>query len=302
MHRNVEPDYSIAPQADLEAVPRPGFLLKKTYWLYRGQFRRWFTITAPTSFMAAAVLWMANQGVKAILRGIPQSEIRYRLGKVLATVALRAGGYFISWLIGCFALAAVATVVSDLDGNETEAVWKRDSHQRAREHFGALALAALFTSCAFLAGCALAGFVELAAARVVGWRHVFRFNYGAALVGCVVISSMVSWLGAAIPLIVRGNTTVWAALKKSVELSSGYEGALFLLVVQTFAGSYLAWYATYYGVRFLIPDSLRYTEWYGWVVYGVALLAAAAVEPPIFIGFSLLADPEQLNASSLPNS
>jgi len=302
MHRNVEPDYSIAPQADLDAAPRPGLLLKKTYSLYQEQFRRWLAITAPTSFMAAAVLWMANREVKAILRTIPRGEAKYHIGGVIATVALRAGGYFISWLIGCFALAAVATVVSDLDGNETEAVWKRDSHQRAREHFGALALAALFTSCAFLAGLFVAAFVEFAAGRLVGWSRFSRFRYGATLIGGVVVAGIVSWLGAAIPLIVRGNTTVWAALKKSVELSSGYEGVLFLLVVQTFAGSYLAWYATYYGVRFLIPDSLRYTEWCGWVLYGVGLLAAAAVEPPIFIGFSLLADPEQLNASSLPNS
>ena len=298
----METNYSIASQVNLEGAPRPGLLLKKTYSLYRGQFRRWFAITAPTSLLATAVLWMANQQVKTILRSIPRGETRYHLGEVIATVALRSGSYFISWLLGCFALAAIATVVSGLDDDDTDAVWKRDSHQRAREHVGALALAALFTSCAFLAGLLVAAFVELAAARVVGRPHFARFNYSASLIGGVVIASIVSWLGAAIPLIVRGNTTVWAALKKSVELSSGYEGALFLLVLESLAGSYFAWYATYHGAIFLLPDYLRYTAWYGWVVYGVALLAAAAVEPPIFIGLSLLADPERLNASSLPSS
>jgi hypothetical protein len=298
----VEPNYSIAPQADLDAAPRPGLLLKKTYSLYRGKFGRWFAITAPTSFMAAAVLWMANQQVTTILRTTPRGETHYHFGEVVATVALRAGGYFVSWLIGCFALAAVATVVSGLDGDETDSVWQHDSHQRAREHFAALALAALFTSCAFLAGIFVAAIVEFAAGRLVGRPHFSRFAHSVTLIGSVVVASIVGWLGAAIPLIVRGNTTVWGALKKSVELSSGYEGALFLLVVESFAGSYFAWYATYHGVRFLIPDSLRYTEWCGWALYGVALLAAAAVEPPIFIGFSLLADPEQLNASSLPRS
>ena len=87
---------------------------------------------------------------------------------------------------------------------------------------------------------------------------------------------------------------------KSIKLSDGYEGSLFLLVVHSLVGSYLAWYVSYHALRFMFPDYLRHTVWYGWFAYVVGVLAAAAVEPPIFIGFSLLADPEQLNESSLP--
>ena len=71
------------------------------------------------------------------------------------------------------------------------------------------------------------------------------------------VASIVSWLGATIPIILGGNTTVWAALKRSVESSSGYEGALFLLVVESLVGSYLAWYATFHGLRMLVPDQLE---------------------------------------------
>ncbi len=66
--------------------------------------------------------------------------------------------------------------------------------------------------------------------------------------GSVIVASIVSWFGAAIPLVLRTKIGVWAALKRSVELSTGYEWALFLL----------------------------------------------------FIGFSLLADPERNSASSSP--
>jgi hypothetical protein len=52
----------------------------------------------------------------------------------------------------------------------------------------------------------------------------------------------------------------------------------------------------------LVPDQLRQTWWYGWGVYLLAVLATASVEPPLFIGFSLLADPDQLNAPLLPRS
>jgi hypothetical protein len=87
-----------------------------------------------------------------------------------------------------------------------------------------------------------------------------------------------------------------------VELSSGYEGALLLLVVESVAGSFVAGYITFYALHFFVPSDLRHTLWYGWVIALVTALASAAVEAPLFIGFSLLADPEQLNTSSLPAS
>lgn len=106
--------------------------------------------------------------------------------------------------------------------------------------------------------------------------------------------------GASIPLLLRGDTKLLAALKRSVELSSGYEGALFLLVVESVAGTFVAAYGTFYALHLLVPSTLRYTPWYGWVVNLIAMLVSAAVEPPLFIGFSLLAEPEQLNVPSLP--
>jgi hypothetical protein len=62
------------------------------------------------------------------------------------------------------------------------------------------------------------------------------------------------------------------------------------LVIQSVVGSYLAWYAVLYGLALVVPPYLRRTDWYGWGVALVAVLAAAAVEPPLFIGFSLLAE------------
>jgi hypothetical protein len=300
----MEPNYLSVPVAEVGVLPRSRSFLIEVHSLYRKQFARWFSITVPTSVLAAAVLLLADRRIKEIFRNIPRGETQYHLKEVAATWVLRFGSFFVSWLLGCFALAAIATVVGRLDdaGDDGDVVWRHDSHQRAREHLGALVVVALVTFCSFLAGMAAAEFVELAAARLVGWAHISRFFYVAAVIGYVLVASIVSWLGMAIPLVLKGTTTVWSALGKSVELSSGYEGALFLLVVESMLGSYLAWYATYHGWRLLFPVHLRHTLWYGWGVYVVAVLATAAVEPPIFIGFSLLADPELLNAPSLPSS
>ncbi len=257
---------------------------------------------APTSVLATIVVLLSDQWATAILRSIPRGETRYRFGEVVEGLALRFGGFFVSWFLGCFALAAVATVVNGLEEDDPDIAWKHDSHQRAREHFGVLLLAAMITFCAFGAGLAVAEFVQLAAAKLIGWAHFSRSIWPATVTGVVVVASIVSWLGTAIPIILRGKISAGAALKRSVEVSSGYEGALFLLVVESLVGSYLAWYATYHGLRMLVPDPFRHTLWYGWGVYLLAILVTASVEPPLFIGFALLADLDQLNGPLLPRS
>ena len=297
----MDPNYSLASQAEVVGGARPGFLLKSVFALYRTQFSRWFGITAPTSLLAAAAIWMADQRIKTMFRNIPFLELSHHRWEVAGALTIRYCSYFLSWLLGCFALAAIATVVSGLNGDEDDATWRTDSHQAGREHFGKLALVGLFTFCAFLAGIAITLFVTEAIGRVTSRALLLRFNFGIVLVGYIAVASVVSWFGMAIPLILR-NSGVWAAFKRSLELSNGYEGALLWLVVQSSLGSYLAAYGIYYGFRLFFPVPLQYTLWYGWLVFIVAVLAGAAIEPPIFIGFSLLADPDQLKVSALPGS
>jgi hypothetical protein len=136
----------------------------------------------------------------------------------------RFGSYFLTWLLGCFALGAIATVVSGFDHEDSDGVWRPDSHQRTRDHFGGVVLVALITFCALLIGMGRLEMVETAAIRVVGWSQFSQYNYAAAVLGTVVVASVVSWLGMAVPLTLRGNTGVWGALRRSIELSNGYEG------------------------------------------------------------------------------
>ncbi|MGO9677407.1 MAG: hypothetical protein ACLPW4_09165 [Candidatus Sulfotelmatobacter sp.] len=295
-------NYLAAQPVELGGVPRSRLLLKDVYGVCASQFHRWFVITAPTSLLASVVLLMADQRIRAIYGSIPLAELLHHPEVIAEATAFRYGSYFIGWFLGSFALAAIATVLSGRDVSGGEEAWRSDSYQRAREHFGPLLMAALLTFCAFLAGMAGIEFILSAVIRVVGWRHFSRFSTGAYLVGYVVVASIVSWFGMAIPLILSDDIGAWTALKRSVKLSNGYEGFLFLLVIESLVGSYVAWYAVHYGLTFLLPAQLRYTVWYGWLVYFVSVLAAAAVEPPMFIGFSLLASNEHAGSSSLPGA
>jgi len=283
-------DVSYPPQQPFEVggISPSRRLLINVFILYRQEFRRWFAITAPTSVIASVVLVLTDRQIREIFSHIPRYQIPH-LVDLAESLALRFGGVFIAWLLGAFALGGIATAVNSLDPTDDD-VWRHDSHQRTREHFGAVLLIALFTFCMFLLGIAAVGMVILAIGKLVGWVHFYRFNFAMSFVGSVVVAGAVSWFGMAIPLVLRGNIGTWAALKRSVRLSNGYEGSLFLLVIESVVGSYLAWYAVLYGLALVVPPYLRRTDWYGWVVALVAVLAAAGVEPPLFIGFSLLAE------------
>jgi hypothetical protein len=297
----VDPNYLAAQPVELGGVPRPRLLLRDVYSIYTGQFRRWFFITAPTSLLASVVVLMADQKIRAIYASIPRGEIPYHMAEVVEAGVFRYGSFFMCWLLGCFTLAAIATVVNRLEGDDGNSVWISDSYQRARERFGPLLLAACSTFGLFLASMAIAIFVEIALSLKVTAANGLRFSYYAGLIGYVVVAGIISWLGMAIPLLLTENIGVWAALKKSVKLSNGYEGFLFLLVVESLVGSYVAWYAVHYGLSFLFPVQLRFAAWYGWLVYFVSIVASAAVQPPMFIGFSLLAGNERDPvASALP--
>ena len=253
---------------------------------------------APTSILAAIVLVLADQRIKAISRAIPRGEFASHYFDVFLMSSIRFGGFFLSWIFGAFALAAIATIVSELDaGNEADN-WSRDSYQRAREHLGSIIAIAIITFCSFLLGLFGLGFVETAAFRIFGRARFLPYSYTFWLVGYVVIATVVSWLGASIPLILRGDTKIVATLKRSVELSGGYEGALLFLVVESLVGSVMVWYTVVHGLPLLLPSIWTYTSWYVWVLNLVGVLASASVEAPLFIGFALLADPKRFKANT----
>jgi hypothetical protein len=158
----VDLNYSTVQPVELGGLPRPRVLLKDVYRIYTGQLRTWFLITAPTSLLASVVLLMADQKIRAIYASIPRDEIPYHMAEVAEAGVFRYGSFFISWVLACFALAAIATVVNGLDVNDGNDVWMGDSYQRAREHFGPLLLAACSTFGLFLAGMAVAISVEVA--------------------------------------------------------------------------------------------------------------------------------------------
>jgi hypothetical protein len=300
----VDLTYPPVQQPELSGISRERLKLHEVFIVYRRQFWKWFGITAPTSLLAAAVLWVTDQKVRTIFGSIPWADpsyFAYHLADWAEAILLRLGGWFAAWFLGAFALGAIATGVGNLDSDEN-GPWRRDSHQRSREHFGGIFLIALFTFFVFALGNVAQDLVISAVVKEVGWKHFARYNQFVSLAGYVVIASIVSWFGAAIPMLLRGNTSAVASLRKSYKQSNGCESFLFMLVIESVVGSCIAWYAVYYGLPLVVPAQFRYTAWYAWGAYLAFILASSAVQPPMFIGFSLLADEGRRISAVFPSS
>jgi hypothetical protein len=279
---------SLSPQRAEEIKPE-GFspLFEKVQTIYIRQFWEWFAITAPTSVVAAIILALADWKVRTIYLSHSRFEVSQPT-TLAETLGLRFGSYFFAWFLGCFALAAIATVVGRLDGEQEDAPL-RDRHQRAREHLGAIFNTAIATLIAMLIGMAILEIVMLTALKVAGPRHFSRYIYAVTQIGTLIVAGIVSRLGMAVPLVVRGDIGVWAALNESLKIGERHKGLLYLLLIQSVVGSYVGWYAVHFALM-LVPEWVKPSAWYGWGVLIVSTLAGAAVSPPLFIGFAVLAE------------
>ena len=293
----MEPNDLLLPQAENSAGTHA--LLTRTWRIYRDGYRHWFAICAPTSVLASLVVIVCDWKIREFLQDMRPWDARWQLW--LGLIGFRLSEFFLPWLLGCFAFGAIATGVSNLD-HEQQDLWLRDSHQRSRERFGAIFLIALFTFGLLLAGVAGLFLVSSAAGRIFGLRRLIHWEYAITYIGGLVIVTIVSWFGMAIPLVLRGETTVRSAITKSFAAHEGYEGYLFLLLLESLGGSYVGWYAVHWILSIATPNTVRSSSWYGWLVVLVVALASAAVSPPFLIGLSVLANEYCQKADLVPDN
>jgi hypothetical protein len=89
--------------------------------------------------------------------------------------------------------------------------------------------------------------LDIVLMRTVDRAYLRGASYWAALFGYLVVASVLSRFGTAIPLLIREPVSAWHALNMSVRLTRGHSGYLIVLAVESVAGSFLASLAIRYG-------------------------------------------------------
>ncbi len=212
-------------------------------------------------------------------------SLLWRLGDRALVAAFRVGGFFVAWFLSCFALAAVATVVGRLN-REEEGAWDGEVYERARARVWRLLSGAALTFLSLVMGLAVTMSIELALFFALRKGSLFRFNYFVTLIVVVLVTSAMSWQGLMFPMLVWDDVGPWRAMRRSYALAAGYRAHLASLVSESLLASYLAGLAVYYVFGF-VAQRLA-IDWAGWLIFVAAILAAAAAEAPMFIGFSTL--------------
>lgn len=95
----LDTNYYLQPQPSRS--PRSQDLLRRTYQLYRTNFRTWLAITAPASILATAVVIMADDKVRAISYAVSPRDYVDGWREMLEAFLIRYGAYFLAWLSGC---------------------------------------------------------------------------------------------------------------------------------------------------------------------------------------------------------
>ena len=282
-------NYAAVPAFD--ARPSSWTLLHQVYILYREHHRKFAAITIPAALFAAFAISVCHtEGAYLASRAPKGLEILYHRWQYAQILGVGAMGFFLPWFFGCFAFAATATVVRNLLSQEDGQVDIGDGYARARECILPIllfsALTFLIVALGFTAGTWLGGNVMVRISN----HHVSRFAYWmVALAGWLLAIAFVTRYALALPSIVHKKVGALQAMRSTVALTEGYDGYLFLLAMESFVGTIVASYAAAFFVMLLLQRApLIESPWSEWIIIVAAVLASALVEPPMFIGFSLL--------------
>jgi hypothetical protein len=208
---------------------------------------------------------------------------------LLEVSLISTAGYFVSWMVSCFAFAAVSSAVDQAYAGFEVSI---------RESFGAvcervwpllrasiLLLALFFALEVVLAVFALDTVLHLVESH---WGHAggtLIFGLSFLFWGSAVL--ILSRFSLAIPALILDDYGAGHAMFQSDELTKGRWMILVVLLSKSIIGGYVAGMLPFWLAR-LIPASVSLPSWFQWVLAAASVGAVTLVEPIMFIGFALL--------------
>ncbi len=235
------------------------------------------------------VLFLCFHKADEITRYVPRGfEARYYLKEIWEAAAARVLGLTIEWMLYCFAFAAMCIAVAKIQSGEPALV--EECFEVVRRRIGAFTRAALALGLLVALSLMLTLLVTGVLAVTSSRRYVLPARNEWGIMGLCIWAFFlwgVARFGLAIPALFLENVNVRRALHRSYHLTHGCSMILALLLLESVAGSYVAYLIPQWVWRAAYMHGLA-SIWMSWVAVGVGIVAGMLLQPHMLVGFASL--------------
>jgi hypothetical protein len=273
-----------------EVFPPPAIpFIREVANLYHRNAWVFLKILLPAACFGWFIVILCFPQADEITRYVPRGlDAWYHLKEIWEAAAIRIFGLIVEWILYCFAFSGMCIAVAKFQSDEP--VLTEECFEAVRRRIGA------FTRAAMALG-ALVALSFMFAFIVIGLLAVTLSHRYAPLTGKEwSILSLCVWgfflwgvarFGLAIPVLFLENVNVRRALLRSYRLTNGCSMILGLLLLESVAGSYVAYMLPQWIWRAAYMHGLA-SIWMSWAATSVGVFAGVLLQPHMLVGFVLL--------------
>lgn len=280
-----------SPQYSMDDISGPGiktlnwaYVLNQTYALYGKNFWKYFRIGVVPAIIAYLCGYLLRILTRRVLTSIPFPSKGW-MAMGLANGWLR-GAVF--WTISAFFLAAIAASFEGMADGESPAI--ADAYTLPRRRLGTIVAIGLLTWTLFwlgrtLTGLAISGFIRNANFLKQRW-----LSEGLHYLMLVLVVGLIARFALAIPELMHDLTLSFGStMKRSFQLTESWELFFMGFLIKSAIVGYGAYWITDKGLDWLWNYWTYNVDIFPWIERAVYIGIAAALESPLFIACSVLA-------------
>jgi hypothetical protein len=258
-------------------------VLSQSYALYLERFGTYFWIALIPALAACAFSNLEPLISRYFFRLVPVFSIKWAaLGVLIGWI--RGAVY---WIISTFFFAAIATTFDNVKAPDTQAV--QDAFTLPRQRLVALTSFALLTWTVFFIGRILAGFAAAELLAYLGLGRNYWVLVSAFGLILVLLAGLLSRFGLAVPELLRNpSSSIREAIRSSVKATKGWQLFFMMFLLKSAILGYSVYWISSMGLGWIWIHWNLNGAVYPWVVGGLYICLAAALESPLFIAFSVL--------------
>jgi hypothetical protein len=276
------PIHEVSPPPAIPFIREVANLYHRNAWLF-------LKILLPAACFGWFVVILCFHQADEITRYVPRGfDARYYLKEIWEAAAIRIFGVFVEWMLYCFAFSGMCIAVAILQSDEP--VLTEECFEAIRQRIGAFTRAAMalgsLVALSFMFTLIVIGLIAV----TLPHRYAPLTRKEWSILGICVWGFFlwgVARFGLAIPVLFLENVNVRPALLRSYRLTNGCSMILALLLLESVAGSYVAFLIPQWVWRAAYMHGLA-SIWMSWIATGAGVVGGVLLQPHMLVGFGLL--------------